>query len=107
MNKHYAYWYLALAVIALIGGIFPMILSGSFSLLPAVVAVIAALVAPPIMIWLVQRLGYPLGRPVACPSCGTGMPLFRRPKSGAQAMWGGYTCPNCGTEIDARGNALT
>jgi hypothetical protein len=105
MSKQYAYWYGALAVIALFGGFFPMILSGNFSLAPAIAAVIVALVAPPIVIWATQRLGFPLGRPVTCPSCGTEMPLFRKPTSVSQGMWGGYTCPKCGTEMDARGNA--
>jgi hypothetical protein len=90
MSKHYAYWYAALAVIALIGGIFPMILSGNFSVAPAIAAVIVALVAPPVVIWMAPRLGYPLGRAVTCPSCGTEMPLFRRPTSARQGMWGGY-----------------
>jgi hypothetical protein len=105
MSKHYAYWYLLLAVIALIAGMYPMILSGTFSPLPVVATLVVAIVLPPILIWVMQRLGYSLGKPVSCPNCGTEMPLFRKPSGMKQGLWGGYTCPKCGTEMDARGRA--
>jgi len=41
-----------------------------------------------------------------CPECGFFVPLFRRPKSLRQALWGGWTCDQCGTEMDRRGRAL-
>ena len=41
--------------------------------------------------------------PVACPSCGTMMPRTRMPSSSRQAIWGGFTCPKCGCEMDKWG----
>ena len=43
---------------------------------------------------------------VSCPKCRTRAPFFRKPASGSQAMWGGYTCPNCGTQMDKWGREL-
>jgi hypothetical protein len=45
-------------------------------------------------------------QPVSCPSCGTEMPRARAPASGTQAMWGGYTCPKCGCQMDKWGSRL-
>lgn len=44
-------------------------------------------------------------KPVKCPSCGREQPKMRTPANTQQAMWGGYTCIGCGTEMDARGKA--
>jgi ribosomal protein L37AE/L43A len=41
-----------------------------------------------------------------CPNCGMPVPLFRTPTSLRQAFQGGWTCSNCGTEIDKEGNEL-
>ena len=41
-----------------------------------------------------------------CPTCGTKQPAQRRPTSFRQLMWGGWTCANCGTEIDRHGQAI-
>ena len=43
---------------------------------------------------------------VSCPKCGTRAPVFRKPTSGSKAMWGGYTCSNCGTLMDKWGREL-
>jgi endogenous inhibitor of DNA gyrase (YacG/DUF329 family) len=43
---------------------------------------------------------------VKCPACATQQPLWRRPASFRQMMWGGWTCPNCGTEMDRNGKAI-
>ena len=105
-----AKWYLAqyavLFVIALVGGVVPMLLSGRFSVLVAGVAVVVALALPPIIIWVATKLGYPLGRAVRCSRCGTEVPIFRKPKSISQALHGGYQCRNCGAELDRRGREL-
>lgn len=37
---------------------------------------------------------------VSCPRCGTTAPRIRQPQTLRQAMWGGWTCPTCGTEVD-------
>ena len=39
-----------------------------------------------------------------CGQCGTAMPMhFRIPTSWRQAMWGGWTCAECGFELDKFG----
>ena len=44
-----------------------------------------------------------LRAPVKCEKCGHEQPKFRKPTSFGQAMWGGYTCSNCGGELNAKG----
>lgn len=41
-----------------------------------------------------------------CPECGLSVPMYRRPTSFRQALWGGWTCEKCGTEMDRRGDRL-
>jgi predicted RNA-binding Zn-ribbon protein involved in translation (DUF1610 family) len=43
---------------------------------------------------------------VSCPSCGTPLARVRKPQSLRQAMWGGYTCPACGAEVDKWGRVV-
>ena len=38
-----------------------------------------------------------------CPKCGTPVPGVRTPTSLRQALWGGWTCAECGTEMDRKG----
>jgi hypothetical protein len=38
-----------------------------------------------------------------CPNCGAVQPKPRQPRTLKQALWGGYTCANCGCEIDRNG----
>jgi hypothetical protein len=42
----------------------------------------------------------------SCPRCSTEMPMLRRPTSAKQALWGGWSCPSCGQEMDRRGRAI-
>jgi hypothetical protein len=49
-----------------------------------------------------NRWGLNLRR-VECPNCATVMRLVRKPTSGTQALWGGYTCPTCKCELDKWG----
>ena len=42
-----------------------------------------------------------------CPICGGEVPAFRKPSSYRQALWGGWTCENCGTEMDRHGMELS
>ena len=51
------------------------------------------------------KMGINFSRP-ACPRCGTQMPLFRKPTSVRQTLWGGWTCPDCGCEIDKWGKEI-
>ncbi len=41
-----------------------------------------------------------------CPKCGRKVPAIRKPTSARQAMWGGWTCSNCGCEIDKWGKEI-
>ncbi|HTU19643.1 MAG TPA: hypothetical protein VMG10_16400 [Gemmataceae bacterium] len=42
-----------------------------------------------------------------CTQCGTPMPMmFRKPTSWRQAMWGGWTCAECGFELDKWGRPI-
>ena len=43
---------------------------------------------------------------VKCPSCATQQPFWRWPATFRQLMWGGWTCTNCGTEMDRHGKAI-
>jgi hypothetical protein len=39
----------------------------------------------------------------SCPSCKVPIPQPRKPQSLKQALWGGSTCEQCGTESDKWG----
>ncbi len=41
-----------------------------------------------------------------CPKCGKKVPAIRKPTSTHQAMWGGWTCSNCGCEMDKWGKEI-
>jgi hypothetical protein len=41
-----------------------------------------------------------------CPNCGTPVPAYRNPTSWRQAVWGGWTCSECRTEMDRFGHEL-
>lgn len=41
-----------------------------------------------------------------CPVCHGDVPAFRRPTSFRQALWGGWTCETCGTDLDRNGMKL-
>jgi hypothetical protein len=41
-----------------------------------------------------------------CPRCAAELPQYRRPTSLKQALWGGWTCPNCGCKSDRQGQPL-
>jgi hypothetical protein len=43
---------------------------------------------------------------VSCPHCLAALTRVRTPKSPQQALWGGYTCGKCGTEIDKWGREI-
>jgi len=52
-----------------------------------------------------NKLGINLN-PAQCSRCHAAMPAVRVPKSFKQALWGGWSCPNCGCEIDKWGRAI-
>ena len=41
-----------------------------------------------------------------CPACGASLPGVRLPTSVRRALWGGYTCKQCGCEIDKWGRRI-
>lgn len=45
-------------------------------------------------------------QPTTCSKCGYDLPQIRKPKNLRQVLWGGWTCPNCGAELDKSGNIL-
>lgn len=47
--------------------------------------------------------------PKHCPQCNNELPRVRVPTSLSEALWGGWTCEKCGTEIkvDFYGNIKT
>ena len=45
-------------------------------------------------------------QPVRCPKCEAPAPTVRRPKNRRQALWGGCTCEECGTEYDKWGRLV-
>jgi hypothetical protein len=45
-------------------------------------------------------------RQVFCPWCNFAMPKVRWPANLRQALWGGWTCPRCGVEMDKWGRPL-
>lgn len=42
-----------------------------------------------------------------CTNCGTPLPRFRQPQNKRQRLWGGWTCPNCGKELDRKGKVIS
>jgi hypothetical protein len=46
-------------------------------------------------------------KPLKCPDCGASLPMFRKPANKRQGLWGGWTCPECGCEVDRRGRKVT
>lgn len=65
-----------------------------------IVGAIAGAIVGPLAV-LVMVLMQPQRR---CPDCGTSLPKYRRAANRRQAMWGGWTCANCGCEVDRKGN---
>lgn len=45
-------------------------------------------------------------REVNCPNCGRVMPAIRKPQSLRQFLWGGWTCSDCGCQMDKWGKPI-
>ena len=39
----------------------------------------------------------------SCPQCAAPLPTVRKATSIREALWGGWTCENCGCKVDRRG----
>jgi predicted RNA-binding Zn-ribbon protein involved in translation (DUF1610 family) len=57
-------------------------------------------------VWDIAR-GRGLLRSVTCPQCGRDQAPHRMSLNPAKFLWGGWTCPNCGTRMDQWGKART
>lgn len=53
-----------------------------------------------------KRFGINFAR-TNCPQCAASLPMIRRPLTVEQSTWGGWTCRNCGTEIDKWGRRMS
>jgi hypothetical protein len=42
-----------------------------------------------------------------CPRCAVALPQFRAPRSLRQAFYGGWSCSNCGCEVDRSGKEIS
>jgi hypothetical protein len=51
--------------------------------------------------WYLEYFG--ANRDVKCPSCGTSLPVWRKPQTIYEFLWGGWTCARCGQKIDGSG----
>jgi hypothetical protein len=51
------------------------------------------------------KMGVNLAK-TGCAQCGTPMPTIRKPANLRQALWGGWTCQQCGTENDKWGRQI-
>jgi len=41
-----------------------------------------------------------------CAVCKKPLPFFRIPENKRELLWGGWTCENCGSELDRKGNLI-
>lgn len=95
--------YMLLAAIGLFGVLVVLYSTRNPHWAALIVGAVVALIVPIPIIWLLRKLGYPVGLAVHCARCGSELPAMRRPANFRQAMLGGYTCATCGAELDARG----
>jgi hypothetical protein len=66
--------------------------------------VIIAVVVAVVVVLLIGGVGR--ARAGACPKCGAKLPAIRKPTSLRQMLWGGWTCPACGCEVDRKGRPI-
>ena len=84
-------------------------LTGTSLTVSLVTGVIFGALWTPLFFIGLKRMGLmspPNGSKFVCAVCGQALPLVRRPSNRRQFLWGGWTCPNCGTEVDRRGGEL-
>ncbi len=103
IDKRTVQAYLALAGIGLLAVLIVLLMARNPQPSALIIGAIVALVLPVPLIWLLRKLGMPIGQAVNCERCGTEQPAVRRPTSFGQAMLGGFTCAKCGAELDTRG----
>ncbi len=82
---------------------------GIFALLVIASIVLVLLIAGAIAIYLGTKNKTKWGintKPVNCPRCGAPSPGIRKPENMQQALWGGYSCTGCSTNIDKWGRKV-
>jgi hypothetical protein len=68
-----------------------------------IISVVTSLTAMALINWyMVKRVNDAGG----CPECHTPAPHYRKAANWRQALWGGWTCENCGSELDRHGRIL-
>lgn len=102
-DKRTVQTYLVLAGIGLLAVLIVVLMARNPQPSALIIGAVVALVFPVPLIWLLRKLGVPIGLAVNCARCGTEQPAVRRPANFRQAMLGGHTCAKCGAELDARG----
>ena len=71
------------------------------------VIAISVFVAMMIVFALAAKVQAEVNARGGCPECSSPVPRYRTPTSLRQALWGGWTCENCGTEMDRHGMELS
>jgi len=67
-------------------------------------AIIGAVVGG--IVALILLVGALLFRPKPCVECGAPAAIIRMPANRLQMLWGGWTCSECGCEMDGRGRKV-
>jgi hypothetical protein len=60
-------------------------------------------------VWWQNKIGGRWGMSLSrknCPRCGAPLPMFRKPASASEIMWGGWTCQRCGCKVDKYGREI-
>lgn len=72
-------------------------------MLTILVSVVTTIIAMALINWyMVKRINDRGG----CPECHTPAPQYRKATNWRQALWGGWKCENCGTELDRKGRVV-
>jgi len=64
-------------------------------------AIVGGAVGLVVLVWTL------LQKPKTCAECGAPVPKIRKPANRRQMLWGGWTCPQCGCEMDRRGRKVS
>lgn len=78
-----------------------------FGIAGSLFGMVGALLAMSVAMAYTARVRKEINDRGGCPQCSTPVPAVRRPTSMRQFLWGGWTCENCGTEMDSSGHELT
>ena len=95
------------------GGRPPVEAAGKMRYIPVIVGAVAAAIVAPLVARAIMKRWPRQGKwginpnRVNCPGCGARQRGVRWPSSWRQAMWGGWTCKNCGCEMDKYGNRMS